>query len=349
MSYDEDAGRLRDACARSQKRLPLLDREAAEAGAIRLANGPYLDSIGKELEAVLISDTPTSFDVGDIRKIANTLDLEQAISPVQTDWGAALTAIAGCIPVGTAVRPPSDENWDKAIDIGRCLHALNLLPQLNSRLKSVSEAGKRLRDKGYAISVTENSYTFSKGEIERATNRIVELFGVLGSANVLANLFQLLQKSYPVDFGLYLPGRRYAPGTGERAPSTPFGFLLNLAVKAPISGSACAEPAALWQEAIALSIDITAAMNLEPFSGFAFVNAAPKHVESALREMALFDHLFALRQWRLPFTQSFLTEFFFVGPRPDIQNDVGLDTARCSRIKPWGRLLCHSRPQCYYS
>jgi hypothetical protein len=51
-------------------------------------------------------------------------------------------------------------------------------------------------------------------------------------------------------------------------------------------------------------------MNLEPFSGFAFVNAAPKHVESALREMALFDHLFALRQWRLPFTQTFLTEFF---------------------------------------
>jgi hypothetical protein len=257
MSYDEDVGHLRGVCARSQKRLPLANREAAQAGATLLANGRYLDSIGKELKALLISDTPTSFDVGDIRKLANTLDLEQAISPVETDWGPALTAIAGCIPGGAAVRPPSDENWDRAIDIGRCLHALNLLPQINSRLKSVSEAGKRLHDKGFAISVTENAYSFAKGEIERATSRIVELFGVLGSANVLASLFRLLQETYPVDFGLYLPGRRYTAGTGERPPSIPFGFLINLAVRAPVNGSACVDPAALWQEAVSLSVDIT--------------------------------------------------------------------------------------------
>jgi hypothetical protein len=57
MSYDEDVDRLREACTRSQKRLPLPDREA-EVGATLLANGPYLDSIGNELKALLISDTP---------------------------------------------------------------------------------------------------------------------------------------------------------------------------------------------------------------------------------------------------------------------------------------------------
>ncbi len=310
MSYDEDVGRLRDVCARSQKRLPLADREAAVDSATRLAGGPYLDSIGKELKTLLISDTPTLFDVGDLRKIANTFDLEQAISPVEAGWGAALTAIAGCIPVGSAVRSPSHENWEKAIDIGRCLSALNLLPQFNSRLKSVGEAGRHLRDKGYTISVKENAYTFAEGELERATNRIVEIFTALGSANVLVNLFRLLEKVHPVDSGLYLPGRRYAPGTGERPPSVPFGFLVNLAVKAPINGRVCAQPEALWQEAVELSVDIAAAMNLEPFSGFAFISVAPKHIESVLREMALFDHLFALRQWRFPFTQVFLTEFF---------------------------------------
>ena len=310
MSYDEDVRRLRDACAWSQERLPLSDLETTEVAVTRLANGPYLDFIGKELKRLLVSDTPTSFDVGDIRKIASTLELEQAISSVELDAAAALTAIAGCIPVGTSVRPPEHENWEKAIDVGRCLSALNLLPQFNSRLKSVCEAGRYLRNRGYDISVKENAYTFAEGEIERATSQIVERFTMLGSANILSSLFQVLKQSFPVDFGLYLPGRRYAPGTGERPPSVPFGFLLNLAVKAPVNGSACPNPAALWGEAVALAVNIAAALNLEPFSGFSFINAAPRQVESALREMALFDHLFAVRQWRLPFTQIFLTEFF---------------------------------------
>jgi hypothetical protein len=63
--------------------------------------------------------------------------------------------------------------------------------------------------------VKEDTYAFAQGEIERATNRIVEILTVLGSSNVLANLFQVLRRVHPVDFGLYLISRQYARGTGE--------------------------------------------------------------------------------------------------------------------------------------
>lgn len=342
MSYDEDVNLIRNVCAQSQERLPLVNREAAEVSATRLSNGPYLNTIAEQLKILLISDTPTMYDVGDIRKFGNTLDLEQAISPNATDWGDALTAIAGCIPGGTAIRPPSDENWHKAIDIGRSLNSLNLLPQSNARLKSVKEAGKRLREKGYGIFVKENAYAFREGELERATDRIVELFSELGAFDVLSNLFRICKEHYPLDFAQYLIGRHYALGTGERPPSIPFGFLLNLAIKVPLNGASSTKSQALGEEAFALSTDITSAMNIEPYSGFSFINAFPKHVEPNLREMALFDHIFTLRQWRFPFTEFFLTTFFSSDHKEIFENKLGWTpndvVALCRTI---GKLAIH--------
>lgn len=323
MSYDEDVEHIRNACIQSQKRFPLDTLEAAELAVSSLANGPYLNAIAEQLNNLLVSETPTSYDIGDIRKIGNTLKLEQAINPKQTNWGEVLTAIAGRIQAGKSIRLPSDENWQKAIDIGRCLFLLNFLPNSNSRLKSVMEAGQRLHERGYSIYVKENEYAFKEGELERATERIVKLFTKLGSFDVLSNLFRICREKYPKEFEQYLFGRLYAPGTGERPPSIPFGYLINLAVKVPLNGIPCSNPQDLWNEALILSTDIAAAMNLEPYSGFSFINAFPKHVEINLREMALFDHLFFLKQWRFPFTEFFLKTFFSTDHQEIFEKKLG--------------------------
>jgi hypothetical protein len=51
-------------------------------------------------------------------------------------------------------------------------------------------------------------------------------------------------------------------------------------------------------------------LNVESFSGFAHMGTSTLYAEAALRELAMFDHLFGLRQWRLSFTRHFLRDFF---------------------------------------
>jgi hypothetical protein len=109
---------------------------------------------------------------------------------------------------------------------------------------------------------------------------------------------------------MYLPGRQYGAGLGIREASIPFGFLINLAAGVPFPRSSPTDAISKWKEAIELSHDVVSAMNVEPYSGFAHIGTPTLRLEAALRELALFDHLFQLRQWRLSLTPQFLLEFF---------------------------------------
>lgn len=211
---------------------------------------------------------------------------------------------------GTGLRPLDDKRWEKAIDIGRALAVLKAFPLQNARLAAVADAGRRLQQQGYKLSVHEDTYRFDERELERITERIRATFTELGPANCLDNLFRGLKSTFPFDFDMYLLGRRYAHGTGVREPSFPFGFLVNLAVRVPFPHCAPTEPERKWKEALELSRDLISALNLEPFSAFPHMNTHPTRIEAALREVALYDHLFSLRQWRLTFTPFLLNEFF---------------------------------------
>ena len=175
---------------------------------------------------------------------------------------------------------------------------------------AVAAAGQRLHKLGYSLAVADADYRFAEGEIERATARIRSLFADLGPIGVLANLFDLLKRLFPFDFENYLFGRQYGPGLGIREASIPFGFVINLAAGVPIPKSPPTDPNSKWKEAIELSRDVVSAMNVEPYSGFAHISTPTLRLEAAVRELALFDHLFQLRQWRLSLTPEFLLEFF---------------------------------------
>ncbi len=192
----------------------------------------------------------------------------------------------------------------------RALSILNIFPFENARVLAVAAAGQRLHKLGYSLAVADADYRFAEGEIERATARIRSLFADLGPIGVLANLFDLLKRLFPFDFENYLFGRQYGPGLGIREASIPFGFVINLAAGVPIPKSPPTDPNSKWKEAIELSRDVVSAMNVEPYSGFAHISTPTLRLEAAVRELALFDHLFQLRQWRLSLTPEFLLEFF---------------------------------------
>src|SRR5208282_6010764 len=144
----------------------------------------------------------------------------------------------------------------------------------------------------------------------------------IGAPNCLLTLFAALKGLYPYDFEMYLPARRYGLGLGLREASIPFAFAINLAVAAPIPRSIPADAQRNWEAALKLARDIVSALNLEAFSGYAYISTSTSQLESALRELALFDHLFLLRQWRLSFTSYFLTEFFSTDYRETFKNKL---------------------------
>ena len=179
----------------------------------------------------------------------------------------------------------------------------------NHRLDAVADAGKRLKAQGYALTVVDGAYRFAEGDLEQATEKIRAVFARLGQVDVLSQLFRILREWNLYGFGMYLPVRKYDPQ--RSGASYPFGFLVNLAVRAPALGTGSADVRAEWRAALDLARDIVSALNVEPYHQSELINSTPARLESSLREVALFDHLFTLsQQWPDGLAPLVLTEFF---------------------------------------
>jgi hypothetical protein len=127
-------------------------------------------------------------------------------------------------------------------------------------------------------------------------------------APFLSNIFGLMGTPWEPYEGMYMVPRDYT--SWERPPSIPFSFLINLPVRAPVAGQDLDDPNLVWKEIILLSRDLIATLDLEPYHQIENTNVPREDLESLLREMALFDALFTLRQWPPSDTPVILRELF---------------------------------------
>jgi len=344
---NENIEKIRQLCRASERRLPFRDVNDVSAAFARETEflPPSMQWFAEQIETLIVTSEKTDIHVADIRRTAQVFALEAAIEKPGSNWESTLISIASCTPGDKHLLSFDHSAWERAIDIGRALAFLKIFPHPNARVEAVAAAGRRLHSQGFRLSVGENSYTFEEGEIERATARVRSIFAEFGSVNCLINLFGTLRKAYPYDFEMYLPGRISGMGLGIRDASIPFGFAINLAVAAPIPRSAPAEPHRKWKEALELTRDIVAALNVESFSGFAHMGTSTLYAESALRELAMFDHLFGLRQWRLSFTQKFLTDFFASDHEDVFKSKLGWTPADVVALCGAVRVFANSDPK----
>jgi hypothetical protein len=344
---NENTETIRQLCVASESRLPFRDVNDVSAAFAHETEflPPSMQWFAKRLESLIVVSEKPDIHVSDIRRAALVFALEAAIGKLESNWEPALVSIASCTPVDKYLLPLNDRAWERAIDIGRALAFLKTFPHANARVEAVAAAGRRLHAQGYRLSVGENSYNFEDGEIERATEGIRAIFAEFGSVFCLTNLFGALKKIYPYDFEMYLPGRISGMGLGVRDASIPFGFAINLAVAAPIPRSLPTEPQRKWKEALELARDVVSALNVESFSGFAHMGTSTLYAEAALRELAMFDHLFGLRQWRLSFTQDFLTDFFALDHDDVFKSKLGWTPADVVALCGAVRVFANSDPR----
>ena len=218
-------------------------------------------------------------------------------------------AIASCLQAGTRLPGLDNPIWSKIVDLGRGLVEAKLFDSPDLRTTAVAAAGPRLTTGGFRLATQGSSYEFVGDSGIRATREIQRTLDQLGQVNVLRAIFERLRETDRAPYSLYMPVRSY--GHDRSAPSYPYGFLVHLAVRSPVFGQGSRNPHRKRGRAFDLARDLVAALNVEPYNSFSLIGAAPGRIGGLLRELSLFDHLFALpQQWPPELAGMALTEFF---------------------------------------
>ena len=260
------------------------------------------------LRAMLTSDRSSGFDTRDLRAAAGAFALERAIGGSDRQYDAIIEEILPCFGGGTELRPPTDDCWVTAGEIGLGLSMLDCFHLPDQRHAAVSSAAARLVRFGYMLTL-ENGRVDPAGsgisEIAEAIRDRLERVGLMDS---LRSLLGAARHCAVHEFDQYLFGRHYHVVSSEAA--IPFGFLLNLIVQVSDRPCMSKTPETDWREAVELARDLVAVMDVQPHNKFWTIGIKPRRIEELLSEVGLYDHLFGFRQWTLPVTPRLLRSLF---------------------------------------
>ncbi len=299
---------LREAFDRSERDYPFSNGAEVAAHFGTPAVGTLQDELIDQIAEILPSPSPTGFDTHDLRDIARAFAIDNTISGSGRKWEEAILALLQAVGAGSELKRPDNPVWDQATTIARGLVALNVFVQPDHRNRAISQAAKRLIARGYRISVKRARPWMAHKDMQRATAQVQRAFSRLGIINVLDNLCASMRNLDLYHFDQYLTGRSYSPVGHD--PSLPFGYLVNLAVRAPDVLPQHSDPGTAWRDALELARDLVAIVDVEPQIQFWAINASPKRLDHLLREIGHYDHLFGLKQWSPFITPLVLRSLF---------------------------------------
>jgi len=284
----------------------------------------------QRLKAILPEIPGSDFDTHSLRNLAGALCLRAALNNGRTHDAEIITVIAGALPASTKLKSLTDPVWIEAATIGRALIALDVYRTLDQRHIAVSAAAKHLKDNGFDLQLGNIGIDVASLAFRDVTEAIGESFARLGLFDVLANICRSARIANIYDFDQYLFGRRYSQDKTE--PTIPFGFLFNLAVRAPDKTSTSPDPEKDWCESIILARDLVAALDIEPYNKFWMINQSPSRMGRLLEEVGLHDHLFSLRQWPVFVTPLLLQNFFGNSHDSKFTASLGWNTTDAVRL-----------------
>lgn len=290
----------------------------------------------------------TGISVRYLRQAARHFYLDDTLAGQRHDFSNVLSALAAHIPShiqsdGTPIPsgPVTDETeakprvpaflkslshkeaWVQAILIARAHAVLGKYIFSDLRTETVGEAAIAMKKRGYKFKVANGQIDISKGKITKIIRDIEAKLAGLDAEYVLRKIFLLATKFHKLEYGQILFGRHHTPRLERRDPLPPIGLLFNLAVKLPFFFNNKENLERLWTKAVDLARDFCALLDLESYTSFDNMSVDATLFENTLRKMALYDHLFCLRQWRYEFTTYFLEKFFTRSYDSELKKTLG--------------------------
>ena len=270
--------------------------------------GQLSNVLHDRLKETLTPGQASGFDTHDLRAAAGAFALERAIGLSNKRYDAIVEEILPCFGGGTELKPPTDDCWVAAAEIGLGLSMLDCFHLRDQRHDAVTSAAARLVRPGCDLTLENGRVDRTGPGIAELTEAIRDRLERVGLMDSLASLLGTARHSAVREFGQYLFGRHYDVVSSE--PAIPFGFLLNLAVQVSDQPCMSTTPETDWREAVELARDLAAVIDVQPHNKFWMIDVKPRRIEGLLNEVGLYDHLFGFRQWALPVTPRLLRSFF---------------------------------------
>jgi hypothetical protein len=232
-----------------------------------------------------------------VMRLRKSVKFEQVLGLRAEPYSELLRIIGSALPM-SRIRPFSDrEDWVQAIQRARAVRLLEkAVPELPGREEAVLEAARRLAARGTRFRVEGGALVLEPPEIGKVAASIERRVVAMGGLEVLSQVLRIVRETAPEVDGRYVPGRSFS--LQLRPPSFPAGYLLQLGAKhlaAPPAKPALAS--VLWKKIVAEATDLCSVLDIEPYTNMDGMFVDPSELPAYLASVALFDHLFALKQW----------------------------------------------------
>jgi hypothetical protein len=305
--FEEDAESLRRRFAESEASFAF----SAEAAAARWGDAGsrkgLLPTLHEAIPKLLLSQTETGYGGTDLSEASRHFLFGEEIGEESTTLSKATHAIWR-VTGPRVLLPPDDPRWTQAYDMARAMICLEPEHPIMWFERVACDYAKRLKTRGFSLTAARGGYRFADGEIERATAIAQSRLSTLGIIQALRGITLLMLQKEQVGFGMYLFARHSS--TKPRPAACPYGFLLNLALRCPVVATVPGDAQENFKEAVELATEITAALDLETFLQPAGFLVDTPQMEQRLRQAVQFDHLFAIRQWPIPYVNFLIQNFF---------------------------------------
>jgi Holliday junction resolvase-like predicted endonuclease len=232
-----------------------------------------------------------------LRRLQREVKLEVAFGIDAEPYGPILDRLADACRDGIPPSFDEEKRWIEAVQAARALRILTGdHVDRNMRDKVVVEAARSLIAAGATLRVENGRYTMDECELARLSMEIDLIVGAIGGLPTIQWTLGYLVRLTPLEFGRYAPGRDFTEG--RELASLPIGYLLQLGAKHLNSPPATsARLGALLVHLGKMATDLCAVLDVEPYSNMEHIAFDAHDVPAYLSSIALFDHLFALRQW----------------------------------------------------
>jgi hypothetical protein len=162
---------------------------------------------------------------------------------------------------------------------------------------AAATAVRELRQRGYQIQPQRDGFEYAPGELERACSELSAGVAKVGGIRLIYILLSSLRNRGQIDQGRYLISRRSRPMTGgDVAPSLPFGYLLQMALKFLDAGESGVDVSTLVSDILELATAIVASLDVEhyylPTPFFQTHETLPGY----LKDVIVGDHVLTFRQ-----------------------------------------------------
>lgn len=232
-----------------------------------------------------------------LRRTRREVIYESALGHPADPYAPLLRRLADACREGSARAFEDEAPWLEAIHAAQAMGVLNGdLPDRNPREPMVRDAARRLIATGATLRVENGRFAMDDDEFRRLAQMLDDQVAALGGLPTIEQVLAYLTAVEPLNFGRYAPGRSF--GHDRHMPSFPVGYLLQLGVKHLKSPPAiAARRPELWADVASRARDLCAVLDTEPYVNMENIFLDAHDLPNYLSSAALFDHLFALKQW----------------------------------------------------